>query len=198
MTPATMTTPLLGRGWHGGPVRRLVVHSMAEYVVNKDAKAGPVGRVAAHVWLGATGLSAHALIRPDGTVCECVPLNQRAYHARGFNDRTVGVELLVAGDHDYGSFAQALGWDLDGWAAVPEIDRPPQPYAPEQYSSLAWWLERAAAELGLGWDAVTSHDRLDPTRKFDPGPLLDWQLLATTFNRLRLEREAGPLSNPEE
>jgi len=165
---------------------------MAEYVVNKDAKVGPVGRISAHAWLGAVGLSAHALVRPDGTVCDCIPLTERAWHARGFNDRTVGVELLVAGDHDYLSLARACGWDTDAWAPIPELDREPAPYTGEQYESLAWWIEAAAAELGLGWPAVTSHDRIDPSRKFDPGTTFDWPQLAAGFQALRLEREPIP------
>lgn len=194
MIPPLIDAPLLARGPHTRKVKQLVVHSMAEYVVNKDPDAGPVGRISAHAWLQAVGLSAHALVRPDGAVLECVPLEQRAYHAKGHNDGTVGVELLLQGEHDFTSFARALGWDVEAWAAVPPEQRPAaDPYRAEQYEAVAWWLERAARRFELDWQAVTSHDRLDPDRKFDPGPLFGWLRLEQRFAELALiGGEAGP------
>jgi len=184
VTPSLLSLPLPGRGEHRAT--RLVVHSMGEFILNGRPEDGPVGATAAHDWLQALGLSAHALISPGGTVIECVPRTQIAYHAKGHNTGLLGVELLVPGTHTYDSLALAVGWNVRGWAPVAPL--PVDPYTIPQYRALSWWLVREAHALGLTWDAVTSHDRLDHTRKFDPGPVFDWPLLEAMFaERLALE-----------
>lgn len=176
-TPTLIEAPLHPRGSQG-QARQLVVHAMGEHIINRDPQ-WPIGTIAAWDWLKARGLSAHALIAPDGTITECVPRDQRAFHALGHNSGTLGVELLVAGTHTYDSLALALGWDLRTWAPADPL--PPDPYGSPQYTSLAWWLAREAAALCLTWDAVTSHDRLDRSRKFDPGPCLSFDRVNVLF-----------------
>lgn len=170
MTPATLALPLPGRGAH--QATRLVVHAMGEFILNRTPETGPVGTIAAHDWLAGIGLSAHALISPGGTVIECVPRTEIAYHAKGHNRDTLGVELLVAGTHTYASLALALGWNVRDWGAANPL--PGDPYTPAQYQALAWWLAREMQALGLTWEAVTDHHALDPARKFDVGPVFSW------------------------
>lgn len=156
--PRVRDTPLPPRGPHSGPVQRLVVHCMGERI----------GAASAWQHLQQEGLSAHALIEPDGTILRCVPRDQIAYHTKGFNDRSLGVELLVSGVSTYDGLAQAVGWNLSPWG--PAATLPADPYTPAQYESLVWWLrdEQAAAGHPL---PVTFHDALSPERKFDPGPV---------------------------
>lgn len=88
------------------PVNGIIIHSMAEIV----------GGVPAAQFLADYGLSAHYLIRPDGEIVETVPTEKVAYHAgvsnwlgqEHLNSSYIGIELLVPGDHSYGSFVEAI------------------------------------------------------------------------------------------
>lgn len=174
MIPRIVTTPLPPRGPHGRPIRQLVVHCMGEFVEG----------VPAHDALAAFNLSAHALIAPDGTIQHCVGRDQKAYHVAEMNTGRLGVELLVTGDHDIASLAAAVGWNREAWAPMETL--PADPYTDAQYTSLAWWLAQEARIADLSWAAVTTHHALQPDRKFDPGPVLDWVRLERLYT---VERE---------
>jgi len=104
-------------------------------------------------------VSAHALVRRDGTLVQYVPFGLRAWHAgvsewRGrpaCNDYSVGIELEGADD---------------------------VPYEPAQYASLAVLIRALrAAYPGIAPDALAGHDDVAPGRKTDPGPAFDWKRL---------------------
>jgi AmpD protein len=116
-------------------------------------------------------VSAHALVRRDGSVVQYVPFDRRAWHAgpsewRGrerCNDFSIGIELE--------------GTDAGGYERV-------------QYAALA----RVVAALcraypGLSPERVVGHSDVAPGRKTDPGIAFDWPLLRTL---VRLDLEAGP------
>ena len=119
-------------------------------------------------------VSAHAVIRRDGTVTQYVPFGMRAWHAgqsqyqgrSGCNDFSVGIEL----------------------EGTDEI-----PYTEAQYESLARLVSALlAAYPTLSAERITGHSDIAPGRKTDPGPAFDWaefrQLLAEhrqTTERLR-------------
>ncbi len=104
-------------------------------------------------------VSAHALVRRDGSVVQFVPFSTRAWHAgvsswqgrSACNDFSVGIELE--------------GTDLD-------------PYEDIQYATLAA-LIRALAETypDLARERVVGHSDIAPGRKTDPGDSFDWQRL---------------------
>lgn len=114
-------------------------------------------------------VSAHVLIRRDGSLLQFVPLHQRAWHAgescwRGrerCNDFSIGVELEGA-DHDA--------------------------YDDAQYASLAVLLAALIdAYPGLRPDSIAGHSDVAPGRKTDPGPSFDWpRLKALLRQRLAL------------
>jgi AmpD protein len=99
-------------------------------------------------------VSAHFLIRRDGTLIQFVPCNQRAWHAgesrwRGrsrCNDFSVGIEL-------------------EG------TDR--QPYGAAQYATLARITRALLRRYPI--TAVVGHRDVAPGRKSDPGPAFDWE-----------------------
>lgn len=101
-------------------------------------------------------VSAHLLVRRDGSVVQFVPLNQRAWHAgrsvfqgRGeCNDFSIGIELE--------------GTDIC-------------PYTDEQYLALA----RLTCDIQqlypkITRDRITGHCDIAPGRKTDPGEAFDW------------------------
>jgi AmpD protein len=102
-------------------------------------------------------VSAHALIRRDGTIVQYVPFAQRAWHAgqshyRGrpaCNDFSIGIELE-------GTDATA--------------------YTDPQYDQLAALVEALLATYpSLSIDHITGHSDIAPGRKTDPGPSFDWE-----------------------
>jgi AmpD protein len=108
-------------------------------------------------------VSAHYLIRRDGSVVEYVPPDKRAWHAgpscwKGrsrCNDFSIGIELEGADD---------------------------VPFAEPQYESLAGLL--AQLESRYGKLDVAGHSEVAPGRKTDPGPWFDWpRLLAALASR---------------
>lgn len=104
-------------------------------------------------------VSAHALIRRDGTLVQYVPFHRRAWHAgasdycgrAGCNDFSIGIELEGTDDLNY--------------EAV-------------QYTRLAS-LIHALVEVypALSTDRVVGHADIAPGRKTDPGAAFDWPRL---------------------
>ena len=112
-------------------------------------------------------VSAHLLIRRDGTVTQFVPFTERAWHAgdscfRGLtccNDFSIGIELegedeTAYDDRQYPVLAAVLTAIFEAYPAI------------------------SARELA-------GHCDIAPRRKFDPGPAFDW---------LRLYDELGARS----
>ncbi len=104
-------------------------------------------------------VSAHALIRRDGTIVQYVPFGQRAWHAgqshyRGrpaCNDFSVGIELEGT-DHI--------------------------PYTDPQYENLGVLVEALLETYpSLSSDHIVGHSDIAPGRKTDPGPSFDWERL---------------------
>lgn len=98
-------------------------------------------------------VSAHFLIRRDGTAVQFVSANARAWHAgvssfagrERCNDFSIGIELE--------------GSDFEAFAAV-------------QYETLAKLTAVLAAAYPLAH--VAGHEHIAPGRKTDPGPFFDW------------------------
>lgn len=101
-------------------------------------------------------VSAHFLIRRDGTLVQYVPTDKRAWHAGASswkgrekcNDFSIGVELEGADD---------------------------VPFAEPQYETLA--RLRDDLEKRYGKLDVAGHCDIAPDRKTDPGPWFDWSRL---------------------
>ena len=126
-----------------------------------------------------TGNAGHFYIDRDGSVHCWVPVSRVAHHTRGYNERSVGIELVNRGRWPdwYDSRCQNMT----------------EPYTEEQVGALCWLLEQLKALApGLRW--VAGHDQLDRalivasddpgkkvSRKLDPGPMFPWpDILAST------------------
>ena len=104
-------------------------------------------------------VSAHALIRRDGSITQYVPFHRRAWHAGA---------SCHAGRECCNDFS--IGIELEG------CDE--QPFKAIQYTRLAE-LARAlfAAYPDINPQRITGHSDIAPGRKTDPGPHFDWQRL---------------------
>lgn len=102
-------------------------------------------------------VSAHLLIRRDGSIRQYVPFNRRAWHA--------GVSCFEGRErcNDF-----SIGIELEG-----SIN---QPYTDEQYQQLAAVTREILAKYpDITLDRITGHSDIAPVRKTDPGPFFDWQ-----------------------
>jgi AmpD protein len=101
-------------------------------------------------------VSAHFLVRRDGTVVQFVPVERRAWHAgasawRGrerCNDFSIGIELEGAEE---------------------------QPFEDAQYRALISLIKSLQEKLPLR--DVAAHSEVAPGRKTDPGAHFDWPRL---------------------
>lgn len=136
-----------------------------------------------------TGNSGHYYIDRDGSLHQYVTLDRVANHTRGYNPRSIGIELVNTGryPHWYRSDHQAMA----------------EPYPAAQIATLVALLQRLATQHPtLRW--VAGHEDLDTTlveasddpsrrvpRKRDPGPLFPW---SDVLARIPLQRlpVAGP------
>jgi N-acetyl-anhydromuramyl-L-alanine amidase AmpD len=131
---------------------RIVIHSMGHYILHEGTFK------AAASFLDDVGLSAHALIAFGGEVIRCRNDDEGAWHAKGHNTGTLGLEFLVPGKHDYTSFIKTI--DQPGWV-----------------SQFAF---SSAVDLVRGWckshdiEEIVRHSDIDPGRKRDPGRGFPW------------------------
>ncbi|MBE0485216.1 1,6-anhydro-N-acetylmuramyl-L-alanine amidase AmpD [Marinobacter sp.] len=106
--------------------------------------------------IAALQVSAHALIRRDGSVVQFVSCFDRAWHAG---------RSCFRGQDECNDFS--IGIELEGTDDIP--------YTPEQYQALAY----IARLTMMAWPDVTEnrvagHCDVAPGRKTDPGPAFDW------------------------
>jgi len=147
---------LLPHGGNGFQTPKLiVVHCMAEFVDQ------PEGRLSAWELLNKLGLSAHILITPKGERIRCRADAQVAWHAKGHNENSLGVELLVPGVFSIEALQQVTA---RSWVSGQQLDSLVQQV---MIWKKAWPIEN-----------IVRHSDLDPARRwFDPGEGFPWEKL---------------------
>ena len=120
-----------------------------------------------------TGNSGHYYIDRDGRIEEYVPVGRSAHHTRGWNARSIGIELVNTGRYPHWLDSRRQAMD--------------EPYTDAQIAALTALLQWLCGEIpslaqiagheDLDRDDVEASD--DPTvrvrRKRDPGPLFPWR-----------------------
>ena len=128
--------------------KKVIIHSMAEFIEAGEHDFSAWGL------LYSLGLSAHYLVTPTGVVIQCRDDDETAWHARGYNTNSIGIEVLVAGEHTYETFIERI--------------KTPWVYG-EQYTALVGLCKRFE---GLSF---VRHSDVSPGRKFDPGEGFQWE-----------------------
>ncbi len=109
--------------------------------------------------IGRLRVSAHTLIRRDGTIVQYVPFGQRAWHAGQSHYRG------RAACNDF-----SVGIELEGTDHIP--------YTDSQYEQLGVLVEALLeAYPSLSSDHIVGHSDVAPGRKTDPGPAFEWERL---------------------
>ncbi|WP_373001196.1 1,6-anhydro-N-acetylmuramyl-L-alanine amidase AmpD [Marinobacter sp.] len=112
-------------------------------------------------------VSAHLLIRRNGTLVQFVSLLDRAWHAG---------RSCFEGQEECNDFS--IGIELEGTDEIP--------YTPEQYRRLA----EVSELIMLAWpdittDRITGHCDIAPGRKSDPGPAFNWRTFHAALHATR-------------
>jgi AmpD protein len=128
---------------------KLIIHSMSEYINGLHASD----------FLESIGLSAHFLIDHEGQVFKTRKTTLKAWHAKNFNTNSVGIELLVQGEHDYNSFLDKIKTDY---------------CTDEQMKALVQLSNGIVEYYNIDQSNVLRHSDIDPERKLDPGAGFDW------------------------
>lgn len=138
-----------------------------------------------------TGNSGHYYIDRDGSVFRYVPDERVAHHTRGYNERSIGIELVNTGRYP--------DWFDSRWQAMTE------PYPDAQIDALNALiahldaalptLRQIAGHQDLDTDVVPASD--DATRqvrrKLDPGTMFPWPRVLAGCRLAKLEQASDPL-----
>lgn len=133
---------------------------------------------------GGTGNSGHFYIDRDGSVHRWIAPERVAHHTRGYNLRSIGIELVNTG--------RWPDW-LDSRRQAME-----EAYPPAQIEALVALLLRLRAEFGA-LRQIAGHEDLDTgeveasddparrvRRKRDPGPLFPWPRVLEAVGLVRI------------
>lgn len=109
-------------------------------------------------------VSAHFLLRRDGSIVQFVSTHRRAWHA--------GVSTFEQRErcNDF-----SIGIELEGTDSLP--------YTDAQYAALQRLIPALRARHPL--KAVRGHEHIAPGRKTDPGPAFDWKRFGQENGLLR-------------
>ena len=148
----------------------IIIHSMAEYLkLDTGPKHAPE-------FIKSVKPSVHGFIHPDGTYENMVKSPGKAFHAgtsswnglKHLNNHYLGFELLVPGEHDYGSFCKAIN--------------KPGAYTQAQFDSAVkvckYWIKLYNIPLDnivRHSDCSGDHVRGKGKGKVDPGNAFDWK-----------------------
>lgn len=123
----------------------LVIHAMGEWIHDGNYYHAPD-------YLVKLGLSCHYLITPSGVIIKTREEHQTAWHAKGFNTHSIGIEFLVQGVHNYETFLKAIR----------------NPYLSDDQIKSGLDLISGIRRRYPGIE-IKRHSDLDPARKSDPG-----------------------------
>ena len=148
----------------------IIVHSMSEYLMWKGKK------LYAKDFLKELGLSVHGFIQPDGTYDKMISSPAKAFHAgkslhegvSGLNSHYLGIELLVPGVNDYGSFSKKI--NQKGTYSKAQFDTTVEVFK--------YWMKQyniPASRVVRHSDVSGDHVRGKGKGKTDPGSAFDWK-----------------------
>lgn len=139
-----------------GSINNIIIHAMMnQFEVDSRVFYAPE-------YLDYIGLSAHFYVHPYGDITASVPIDRIAWHAKGFNEYSIGIEFLVPGIHKASDTLDNFHERINSeWVS------PQQLYAGARLVS---FLKMIVPDCG-----ISRHSDLDPGRKKDPGNGFPWE-----------------------
>ncbi|TAN06365.1 MAG: N-acetylmuramoyl-L-alanine amidase [Rhodanobacteraceae bacterium] len=140
---------------------------------------------------GGTGNSGHYYIDRDGSVFRYVRDDRIAHHVRGYNQHSIGIELVNTGRYP-------------NWFDSHQ-QRMTEPYTDVQIDALLDLLAHLQnalpslhdiaghEDLDTGTVAATDDPLRQVRRKLDPGPLFDWERILRACPLQRLKPASVPV-----
>lgn len=111
-------------------------------------------------WMQTPGVraSSHYIVNHNGAVAQLVADNDMAWHVRDYNGSTIGIENA-------------------GWAGR-------NMWTTTQYRTLAQLTAYLCERYGIPKTRtyIVSHQQLDPSRRYDPGPYFNWTYFLSLVN----------------
>jgi len=165
--------------------RFLVIHYTA---------SGPDADIAHYFAQMAARVSAHLVVRRDGSVTQCVPFNRVAWHAgksawtakdgtlySGLNNWAIGIEIENWGplSRKEGGWLSWTGTRVDGSKAIEARHKFGAPdcgwetFTPAQVETVVSAARAICSTYAI--EDIVGHDDIAPGRKSDPGPAWDMQ-----------------------
>ena len=138
----------LDKGAKKNTPKRIIIHAMSEFINYKGQTLHAVE------FLKLIGLSAHAFVEPNGIIIRSREDTEGAYHAKGHNTDTLGVEFLIEGVHSYSQFLKAM---RKTYLKEDQID--------SGFKLVKGWMIR----WNIHKNNVVMHSDVDPDRKHDAG-----------------------------
>lgn len=138
---------------HGGSQtpNKIVIHAIGEFIDTEgDDYYAPE-------FLRNIGLSVHYFITPTGVVIRSVDDDVKAWHAKGSNTGSIGIEFMVPGLHTYSTFTERIKT---------------QYLCKGQYAAGVKLVKHLCDEYKI--DDIERHSDLSPKRKVDPGTGFPW------------------------
>lgn len=126
----------------------IILHAMGQFIDEQSRD------YFAPNYLEKLGVSAHMMVTPDGMAVRCVPDRYRAWHDKGNNTNTLGIEFLVPGLHTYETFLETI---KNPWL--------PDPAFTAGQTIVRNWMK----EYNIPKEKVFYHSETAPGRKLDPG-----------------------------
>ena len=149
----------------GHKIDTIVLHAMSEYFETEGK------HIHATEFLNSIGLSCHYMVTPGGSIIECAPPEEKTtWHAKGYNNNSIGIEFLMPGLNDYEVFCQRLR--KEDWINE------------NQSEACADLCAQLCGKYGIGIDNVKLHCEIDPKRKFDPGYCHSWDTFFFLINQI--------------
>lgn len=146
---------------------QIVVHAIGEYIKWTDGGIYHCVDFLEHI----DKTSAHLFVLPNGDIVRTRKDEHVAWHAKGFNTNSLGIEVAVPGEHDYGSFRLRIRTD---WVTAHAL------------AATVRELLRWRGKYNIPEGRVRRHSDVDPERKIDPGSGFPWKTVLERSNPNRL------------